>query len=74
MEQAEKQFVPRGYKRGVWAGRFVTVKKPHWEQIQKWAKQSGMSQASFFRAALMRGALAMARDLGFTEEFPKLEE
>ena len=65
---------PKGYKRGKWAGKMVTVRKPHFEAMQEWAKQSGMSKASFFRAALMRGALEMAKGMGIAEGYPELED
>lgn len=71
-EQVE--YLPKGYKRGKWAGKIVTLRKPHFEVIMSWAKQSSMSKASFFRAALMRGALEMARDIGIEAKYPELEE
>jgi hypothetical protein len=37
-----------------------------------WAKQSVMSKASFFRAALMRGGLEMAKDIGIEAKYPDL--
>lgn len=66
--------VKKGYKRGRWAAKYVMLRKPHYEVILSWAKQSGMSKASFFRAALMRGALEIARDLGIPAEYPTLED
>jgi hypothetical protein len=33
-----------------------------------------MSKASFYRAALMRGALEMAKGLGFADKYPELED
>ena len=67
-------YVKKGYKRGRWAGRIVTLRKAHYEAIQEWAKKSGMSQASFYRAALMRGALDMAKGLGFADTFPEIDD
>ena len=66
--------LPKGYNRGKWAGKIVTLRKPHFDAMLAWAKQSGMSKASFFRAALMRGALEMARDIGIEARYPELEE
>lgn len=71
-EQVKKNML-KGYRRGVWGGRFVTVRKPHWDLIQEWAKKSGMSQASFYRAALMRGALELAKGFGFADKYPDLD-
>ena len=67
-------FVKKGYKRGRWAGKMVTLRKAHYVAIEEWAKKSGMSKASFFRAALMRGALDMAKGLGFAETFPEIDD
>ena len=66
------EFLPTGYKRGRWAGKFILVRKPHFEVIQEWAKQSGMSKAAFYRAALMRGALDLARGMGVEGGYPEL--
>lgn len=66
--------IPKGYKRGRWAGKLVTLRKAHFEVIQEWAKKSGMSQASFYRAALMRGALELAKGLGFADTYPEASE
>ena len=68
------QHLPKGYKRGRWAGKLVTLRKPHFDAISEWAKKSGMSKASFYRAALMRGALEMAKGLGFADKYPELED
>lgn len=73
MEQ-EKKNQPKGYKRGRWSGKMVTLRKAHFEAIEIWAKKSGMSKASFYRAALMRGALDMAKGMGFAETFPELTD
>ena len=62
------------YKRGRWAAKYVMLRKPHYDAILSWAKQSGMSKASFFRAALMRGALEIARDLGIDAVYPELKD
>ena len=59
---------------GKWGGQRITVLKPYLEEIKIWAKKSGMARASFYRMAFMRGALAMARDLGFAEEFAPLPD
>lgn len=66
--------IPKGYKRGRWAGKLVTLRKPHFDVIQDWAKRSGMSKASFYRAALMRGALELAKGLGFADTYPDLKD
>jgi len=66
--------VKKGYKRGRWAAKYVMLRRPHYEAMLWWAKQSGMSKASFFRVALMRGALEIARDLGIEAEYPHLED
>ncbi len=66
--------VPKGYKRGRWAGKIVTMRKAHFQAIEGWAKKSGMSKASFYRAALMRGALDMAKGLGFADTYPEIDD
>jgi|JRYF01.1.fsa_nt_gb hypothetical protein len=73
MENKQER-VPKGYKRGRWAGKLVTLRKEHFEVIQTWAVKSGMSKASFYRAALMRGALEMAKGLGFADTYPEAKE
>lgn len=72
--QEGHEFAKKGYKRGKWAGKMVTLRKEHFDVIQEWAKKSGMSKASFYRAALMRGALELAKGLGFAETFPEAKE
>ena len=57
-----------------WGGLRITLLNPYKEAIEDWAKKSGMAKASFYRAAFMRGALAMARDMGFADEFPPIVE
>lgn len=69
-----EEHIPKGYKRGRWAGKIVTMRKAHFDVIQEWAKKSGMSKASFYRAALMRGALDMARGFGFADTFPEIDD
>lgn len=73
MEEKQEK-LPKGYRRGKWAGKMVTLRKEHFEVIQIWAKKSGMSKASFYRAALMRGALEMAKGFGFPETYPETKE
>lgn len=68
------EYLKKGYKRGKWAGKMVTLKKPHFDAIETWAKKSGMSKASFYRAALMRGALDMAKGMGFADTFPDVQD
>lgn len=68
------EYLKKGYKRGKWAGKMVLLKKPHFDAIETWAKKSGMSKASFYRAALMRGALDMAKGMGFVDTFPDVAE
>lgn len=67
-------YVRKGYKRGKWAGKMVTLRKEHFDVIQLWAQKSGMSKASFYRASLMRGALELAKGLGFADTFPDVKE
>jgi hypothetical protein len=67
-------YVVKGYKRGRWAGKMITLRKAHFEAMKEWAKKSGMSQASFYRAALMRGALDMAKGLGFADTYPEIDD
>ncbi len=55
-----------------WGGLRITLLHPYKKEIERWAKQSGMAKASFYRMAFMRGSLAMAKDLGFAEEFPPI--
>ena len=69
-----EEHIPKGYKRGRWAGKIVTLRKAHFEVIQEWAKKSGMSKASFYRAALMRGALELAKGLGFADTYPEIDD
>lgn len=57
-----------------WGGLRITLLHPYKKAIEDWAKKSGMSKASFYRMAFMRGSLAMARELGFAQEFPQLSE
>jgi hypothetical protein len=64
----------RSYKRGRWAAKYVMLRKPHYDAVMSWAKQSGMSKAAFFRLALMRGSLELARDLGIDASFPELPD
>lgn len=69
-----EEHIPKGYKRGRWAGKLVTLRKSHFNVIQDWAKKSGMSKASFYRAALMRGALELAKGLGFADTYPEIDD
>jgi hypothetical protein len=57
-----------------WGGLRITLLNPYKEAIEEWARKSGMAKASFYRAAFMRGALAMAREMGFAEEFPRIDD
>ena len=57
-----------------WGGLRITLLHPYKKEIEQWAKQSGMAKPSFYRMAFMRGALAMAKDLGFANEFAPLPD
>jgi len=75
MEQADTSIKPRKtYKSGRWGGLMVFLRLPHYEIIKTWAKRSGMPRQAFFRAALLRGALEMAKGLGFDDKYPELED
>jgi len=62
------------YNRGKWAAFQVFIPAPYREPILRWAEASGLPRAAFLRAALLRGTLALARDLGVahTDTFPAL--
>ena len=62
------------WQKGKWGGLRILLLKPYLEAIEDWARKSGMAKASFYRMAFMRGALLMARDMGFAQEFPPLPE
>jgi len=59
---------------GRWAGKVVTVRKEYYALIEAWQKQTGMKRAQFWREAIMRGALDIARSKGIEASFPVLEE
>ena len=60
--------------RGRWAGKVVTVRKQHYDAIEAWQKASGMKKAEFWRQAVLRGALDLARNLGLADTLPKIDE
>ena len=61
-------------KRGRWAGKVVTVRREFYELIETWQKQTGMSKAEFWRQAVMRGALEVARSYGIDASYPALQD
>ena len=52
------------YNRGKWAAFQVFIPAPFRLPILRWIEASGIPKAAFLRAALLRGSLALARDLG----------
>ena len=59
---------------GRWAGKAVTVRKQHYEAIEAWQKASGMKKAEFWRQAVLRGALEIAKSLGIADKYPELPD
>ena len=57
-----------------WAGKVVTVRKEYYALIEGWQKQTGMKKAQFWREALMRGALQIAKENNIEASYPVLEE
>jgi len=61
--------MPR-YRRDVWGGWYVFVKVHQKRVIEQWVQRSGFPRAVFLRMALLKGALALARELGLADDFP----
>jgi hypothetical protein len=61
-------------KNGRWAGKVVTLRKEYYAMIEGWQKQTGMKKAQFWREAVMRGALEIAKENKIEALFPVLEE
>ena len=61
-------------RNGRWAGKVVTVRKEYYALIEDWQKQTGMKKAQFWREAVMRGVLEIAKEKGIEASFPVLEE
>jgi hypothetical protein len=55
------------YNRGKWAAFQVFIPAPYQQPILRWIEASGLPRAAFLRAALLRGSLALARDLGLPD-------
>ena len=55
------------YNRGQWAAFQVFIPAPYQQPILRWIEASGLPRAAFLRAALLRGTLALARDLGLPQ-------
>jgi hypothetical protein len=60
-------------RNGRWAGKVVTVRKEYYALIEAWQKKSGLKRAQFWREAVMRGALEVAKSYGIEASFPVLE-
>ena len=52
------------YNRGKWVSFQVFLPAPYKYPILRWIEASGLPRAAFLRAPLLRGSLALARDLG----------
>ncbi len=61
-------------KRGRWAGKVVTVRKPYYDLIDTWRKQTGLNRAEFWRQAAMRGAVEIAKSYGIDASYPALPD
>lgn len=61
-------------KRGRWAGKSVIIRKPYYDLIETWRKNCGMGKAEFWRQAVMRGALEIARGYGLNAVYPELTD
>lgn len=61
-------------KRGRWAGKVVTLRKEYYQLIDGWRQRSGMPKAKFWREAVMRGALELAKEYGIDAIYPPLED
>ena len=61
-------------KKGRWARKVVTVRKEYYALIEDWQKKTGMKKAQFWREAIMRGALEVAKSYGIEATFPILED
>jgi hypothetical protein len=58
---------------GRWAGKVVTMRKEYYALIEAWQKQTGMRKAEFWRQAVMRGAVEIAKSYGIEASYPVLE-
>lgn len=81
MEGSQEVQQVRHYKDGEtrdknkrWAGKVVTVRKEYYALIEGWQKQTGMKKAQFWREALMRGVIEVAKAHNIEASFPVLEE
>jgi hypothetical protein len=61
-------------RRGRWSGKVVTVRKEHYALIETWRKKTGINKAQFWREAVMRGAVEVAKSYGINASFPALED
>lgn len=61
-------------RNGRWAGKVVTVRKEYYALIDEIQKKTGLKKAQFWREAVMRGAVEVAKSHGLTLQFPPLEE
>jgi hypothetical protein len=61
-------------RNGRWAGKVVTVRKEYYALIEEWQKQTGMKKSQFWREALMRGVIEVAKSHNIEASFPALEE
>ncbi len=61
-------------RNGRYAGKVVLVRKEYYALIEEVQKQTGMKKAQFWREAVMRGAVEVAKSHGLTLQFPPLEE
>ena len=60
-------------KGGHWTGKVIMLRIEIYAVIDQWQKLTGMKKAVFWREAVMRGALEVAKSHGLTVEYPKVE-
>ncbi|MCS6772472.1 MAG: hypothetical protein NZ740_10730 [Kiritimatiellae bacterium] len=68
----DDEHLKKGYKRGKWAGKMVTLKKNRILTPFKRGQKIGHEYS--YRAALMPGALDIAKGMGFAETFPDAQD
>ena len=61
-------------KAGRYAGKVVTVRKEYYALIESWQKKTGMKKAQFWREAIMRGAVDVAKSYGIEASYPALDD
>lgn len=60
-------------KGGHWTSKAVMLRVEIYAVIEEWQKRTGMKRAQFWREAVMRGALEVAKSYGLAVEYPKVE-